>query len=104
MHQASVGVHCPECTKNNTQKVYNSRTVPGAQGIVTRSLVGVNVAIWFLTIAALGATISGAGTVFREYGTSGWPIANEGEVWRIVSGGFLHSGFIHLGFNMYNSI
>ncbi len=101
MNQASVGVHCPECAKGNKQKVYNARTLPGAQGTVTKGLVGVNVAVWVLTIAALGATINSAGTVFRDYGTSGWPIVEDGEFWRIVSGGFLHSGLFHIGFNMY---
>ena len=101
MYQASVGVHCPECTKSNTQRVYNPRTVPGAQGIVTRSLVGINVAIWFLTIAALGATLSSAGRVGVDYGTWGVAIDLDNEWWRIISGGFLHSGLFHIGFNMY---
>ena len=100
--QASVGVHCPECTKaGGTQRVYNPRTLPGAQGRMTKTLVGINVIIWIATIAFLGATTQSSGTVGVDYGTWGPPIWENGEFWRIVSGGFLHSGLIHIGFNMY---
>ena len=102
MNTASVGFHCPECTSNNKQKVYSAQSLPGAQSIVTRALVGINVAIWVLTIVALGATVNNAGSrVFGDFGTWGPPIAENLEVWRIISGGFLHSGLFHIGFNMY---
>jgi membrane associated rhomboid family serine protease len=101
MNQASVGVHCPECVKDTKQRVYTANNLPGSQGIVTRGLVGINVALWFLSIAALGATFASAGGVGADYGTWGIAIAENNEWWRVVSGGFLHSGFIHIGFNMY---
>ncbi len=100
-HQASVGVHCPECTKGTKQKVYTSSNMPGSQGRVTQALVGINVAIFVLTIFFLDATVVSAGSVFRDFGTYGFPIAENFELWRIFSGGFIHSGVIHIGFNMY---
>ncbi len=100
--QASVGVHCPECTKTaGTQKVYNTRNLPGGQGRVTRGLVAANVIIWIATIAFFGATASSAGPVGFDYGTWGPAIWENSEFWRVISGGFLHSGVIHIGFNMY---
>ena len=27
--------------------------------------------------------------------------STDGDYWRLVTGGFLHSGFLHIGFNMY---
>ena len=101
MHQASVGVHCPECVQQNRQQVYTRSTLPGAQGLVTRALVGINVAVFAIAVAAWGSTIAGAGRAARDYGTWGPPISEFDEWWRIVSGGFLHSGLIHIGFNMY---
>lgn len=110
MNQASVGVHCPECVKNTRQKVYTPSTMPGSQGYITTALVAVNVAIWVATIVLGDATVSSAGSTFAEYGTlgrgrlvQGGPIVGvaEGEWWRLISGGFLHSGLIHIGFNMY---
>lgn len=101
MRQASVGVHCPECVQGSTQQVYTPRTLPGSEGVVTKGLVGINVAIWILSIAALGSDVGGAGSVFGDYGTWGRAIDVNGEWWRLISGGFLHSGLIHIGFNMY---
>jgi membrane associated rhomboid family serine protease len=101
MHQASVGVHCPECVSGTAQRVYTPRTLPDSQGVVTRVLVGANVAIWVLSLAALGSNMNDAGSVFADYGTWGRAIDLNGEWWRLVSGGFLHSGLIHIGFNMY---
>jgi len=100
--QASVGVHCPECKKGSTQQVYTANTLPGSSGIVTRALIGINVAVFIATILFLGATLTDAGPeVYGDYGTRGPFIAENFELWRIFSGGFLHSGIIHLGFNMY---
>jgi len=101
MHSASVGVHCPECTKSTKQRVYTPQTLPGSQGLVTKTLVGINVGVWVLTIAALDATVSGAGFVGRDYGTWGPAIDVDNEIWRVFSGGFLHSGLLHIAFNMY---
>ena len=101
-HQASIGVHCPECTKSGaTQKVFTPRTLPGAQGTVTRVLIGINVAVFILAIAALGSTPTSVGAAGRDFGTWGPEIWENNEYWRVISGGFLHSGFIHIAFNMY---
>lgn len=100
--QASVGVHCPECTKaSGTTKVYNTRNLPNSQGRMTKILVGINVVVWIATIALLGATTLSSGPVGQDYGTWGQRIWEDSEFWRVVSGGFLHSGLIHIGFNMY---
>lgn len=102
MNTASVGFHCPECTSNNKQKVFRADTLPGARGLVTRALIGLNVAIWILTIVAFESTVNSvSGRVAGDFGTWGPPIAENFEVWRIISGGFLHSGLFHIGFNMY---
>jgi membrane associated rhomboid family serine protease len=102
MHQASVGVHCPECTANKKQKVYTPSTLPGSQGLVTRALVGINVAIFVASILFLGSSLTGIGNqALRDFGTFGPFISEDGDWWRVISGGFLHSGLIHIGFNMY---
>ena len=101
MHQASVGVHCPECTKGASQKVYRADNLPGAQGTVTRALVGINVAVFLASIALLGATVSGAGQSGVDFGTWGPAITEDNEFWRIFTGGFMHSGILHIAFNMY---
>lgn len=100
--QASVGVHCPECTRSNKQKVYTSRTLPGSDVLVTKVLMGLNI-VAFVVSLGFGATIQGAGGSFAaELGTWGPGIAENNEFWRIVTGGFGHFGIFHLGVNMFS--
>ena len=71
--------------------------------MLTYVIIGINVAV------ALGGILSGASASGGGLGSSsllvdGWvsrPTVEEGEVWRVLTAGFLHSGFIHLAFNMY---
>lgn len=56
-----------------------------------------------LAFLAQGATSGGgfvSGRVFSE-GVLWGPGVADGELWRIVTGGFLHGGLMHLGFNGY---
>ena len=101
MNQASVGFHCPECVKSSKQKVYTANTLPGASGTITKALVGINAAAFVLAIAVLGSTVGGAGLAARDFGLWGPAIDVDTEWWRIITSGFLHSGIIHIAFNMY---
>ena len=102
MHQASVGVHCPECTSKGKQKVYTRNTLPGSQGRVTQVLIGLNVAVFLLQFVLWDATISDDGRTAFEIALFAPSIAQGGEWWRVVSSGFGHFGIIHLGMNMYS--
>lgn len=116
MSQASVGFHCPECTKSSGQKV-----IRGAQlritPVVTQALIAINLAVF---VAGMGS-----GLATRSAITSGGGLAGEvrlldgvriplgavgfgelagvshGEWWRMISSGFLHANLIHIGFNMW---
>lgn len=101
MNPASVGVHCPECVKGTAQRVYTPDTMPGARALVTRTLIAINLTVFAVAIATLGSTFQRAGEAGVDYGTWGPRIAEEGEWWRVISGGFLHSGVLHIAFNMY---
>ncbi len=100
MTSTSVGMRCPECARQRTKvKTIGSVTEP----VLTYILIGINVAV------ALGVLLSGASATGDGLGGSslladGWVsrgTVQEGEIWRVVTAGFLHSGFIHLAFNMY---
>lgn len=115
MVQASVGFHCPECARSGQQKVRTSRQLFGAgrgaafRPLVTQVLIGLNVAVFLIDVFGGGDPFSGGGDLTGDgallgafYGRFG-PIAagvSDGEWWRLVSGGFLHGGLLHLGMNM----
>lgn len=94
MRSASVGFHCPECTKSGAQK-----TVKIAEFApqVTYALMAISILMFFAQQAIDGGL---GGQLFRDYVLFG-PDVQNGEVWRIVTGGFLHGSLLHLGFNMY---
>lgn len=101
MHQASVGFHCPECTKTGAQKVVR----PGdllSRPLVTMVLVAANVVVFLISLGA-GDQINRRDRLdglSLDYGINGGFIDVEGQWYRLFTGGFLHSGVIHLGFNM----
>lgn len=103
MKQASVGFHCPECAGAGKQQVFKG--TPSFDPIVTKVLLGINL-LAFLWSTVQSGNLSSLGIdVLVDYGLfggEGTPIGvSQGELYRIVTSGFLHDGFIHLGFNMY---
>jgi membrane associated rhomboid family serine protease len=67
----------------------------------TFALIGSNVIVFLIELAGGGAgQVSGSGSVIHDAGLRGPDIAN-GDWWRVITGGFLHAGFLHLLFNMY---
>jgi membrane associated rhomboid family serine protease len=97
MTPTPVGMRCPECSRQKT------KTRPLA---ATRSEPRVTV---FLIIACVIAFLgsgqfgvgSGGGTSLYRDGALFGPAVADGELWRLVTSGFLHAGLIHIGFNMY---
>jgi membrane associated rhomboid family serine protease len=110
MHQASVGFHCPECTRQGAQRVYTARTLSRAP-VVTQLLIAANVAVFIAGMGA-GSTLTSISPEWQidaalvgepppqltlAFGVEG---VAGGEWYRLVTGGFMHAGLIHLAFNM----
>jgi membrane associated rhomboid family serine protease len=93
-------MRCPECSRDKTRVV--RRAYAGGDPIVTYTLIGMNVLAFLATVAS-GASLTGSvggNTVLEKAALNGPQIAN-GEVWRIITSGFMHYGLFHLLFNMY---
>lgn len=113
MTPAAVGLRCPEHA-GRPQGV--RRVARGAQrasregtgALVTKVLIGVNVAVFLLQLAGGSSLGTPRGDVFRD-GALFIARGNEfgeligladGEWWRLLSSAFLHAGIIHLALNM----
>jgi membrane associated rhomboid family serine protease len=77
------------------------RQVATTGPIATQVLIAVNLTVFVLTIFAGGRLTRGGGDAFADFGLFGPAIAEGGEWYRVITGGFLHNGLIHVGFNMY---
>ncbi|HWI22278.1 MAG TPA: rhomboid family intramembrane serine protease [Baekduia sp.] len=108
MTATSVGMRCPECSKQTTRVVRGAAAF-GTEPRVTYVLIAACV-IAFLGSGQFGLGGSSSGNeIFRNgallgYGSLDGLTAigvHEGQYWRLITGGFLHSGLIHIGFNMY---
>jgi membrane associated rhomboid family serine protease len=101
MTPTAVGMRCPECAKQRT-KVRSMRTMSGSGLEVTRALIAINVLAFLISgHFTLGGGGSGGEEIFRKLALYGPAIGHNDEYWRLISGGFLHSGFLHIAFNMY---
>jgi membrane associated rhomboid family serine protease len=102
--QASVGAHCPACRKAAapTLRQQVSFVSSAEHSLVTKALIGVNGLIFIIgLIMDKGFPDSVLrNRVALNLATYG-PAVRDGEVWRVVSGGFLHYGPIHIAFNMW---
>lgn len=106
MRQASVGFHCPECTKTSGQKIV--RTGQATKPVATNLLIALNVAVY---VAGMGAGLRTKDAFIYDGGLIGEARipdgtafgelvgVAQGEWWRLVTSGFLHANAMHIAFN-----
>jgi len=105
MTPAPVGQRCPEHS-GKPQGVRRMSTgarrsaFEGTGALVTKTLLGVNIAIYVITAAQGGGINSPGGSLFAKWLLYGPAVAN-GDWWRLITSAFLHANLIHIAFNMY---
>jgi membrane associated rhomboid family serine protease len=109
MTAASVGFQCPECVSDGHKSVRTARTIYGGRvragqsvGLVTKTLIGINIAVFIATTANGMNPVSGSGTspLFNHLALI--PAAvGAGQWYRLFTAAFLHFEIFHIGFNMY---
>jgi membrane associated rhomboid family serine protease len=73
---------------------------PGGRPLITPTLVALNVAVFAWTVATSGSVSrNDRAPLFQQWALVPAAVA-DGEWWRVITGGFLHFGPIHLLFNM----
>jgi membrane associated rhomboid family serine protease len=98
-----VGIRCPDHAgkTRGTAKVVQSvrRGSTSRPGIVTTTLIAINVGIYLLQLAG-GASINGSSGWIYEHGALYGPLVANGDWYRLITAAFLHYGPVHLGLNM----
>ncbi len=100
LHEAPVGSHCFECiaAARPPRRERLRRWNASSGALVTKTLIGLNLAVFVLT-AATGGALGRGGQVQGRLALSG-PAVAAGEWYRLVSSGFVHYGLLHVAFNM----
>jgi membrane associated rhomboid family serine protease len=106
MVYAAVGIKCPECAgrvtgaKGAARRVQRGAT-EGTGGLVTKSLIALNAAVFLLQVAQSpdGLRRASSGEIFRDGALYG-PLVAQGEWWRLLTSAFLHANLVHIALNM----
>lgn len=103
MTPTPVGMRCPECARQRTKVVRNLTGTLGQLNAfpATAVLIAINVVVFLAEIGTGSGGLSGvSGSVARNFWLIGVEVSN-GEWYRLVTGGFLHAGLMHILFNMF---
>ncbi|GAA0446408.1 rhomboid family intramembrane serine protease [Streptomyces stramineus] len=119
MVNASVGFHCPDCASGRTALAGDApggtshvratapRTIAGGTQVadprlVTKVLLGLNVALWILVLAVGDRLLEDLELFGRAQTAYGEPLEGvaEGQWYRLLTAMFLHQAPMHLAFNM----
>lgn len=101
MTPTPVGMRCPECARQRTRVTRGVAGLGQAHAPATFVLIAINVVAFLGEIAAGAGGLDGSGSsVISDLGLRGASVA-DGEWYRLLTGGFLHAGLLHLGFNMF---
>lgn len=102
MTPTPVGMRCPECARQKTKVVRNPSGARGGTE-VTIALIVINVIAFIAEISSgtTGGFNNPGGTVAARGELWGPAISINHEYYRLITSGFLHANFIHIGFNMW---
>lgn len=100
MKTASVGFHCPECVSNHGQRVLTPRDLKRTP-VVTVGLIAANALVFLVDLASQSRSTRGGSSLDLTLdGLLFGPSVADGDWWRVITSGFLHSSWLHLGSNL----
>jgi membrane associated rhomboid family serine protease len=100
MTPTPVGMRCPECSRQRT-KVKTAATIrTGSDPVATYVIMGICIALGLGSLLSGGQATGLGDTLAFNFGLNAPDVAG-GQVYRLVTAGFLHAGVFHLLVNMY---
>ncbi|MDR3593949.1 rhomboid family intramembrane serine protease [Clostridium sp.] len=70
--------------------------------LLTYALIGVNIIIFLITAFLSGSIFDIDINVLVAFGAKYNALIDQGEIWRLLTCAFLHSGLLHIACNMYS--
>jgi membrane associated rhomboid family serine protease len=98
MTSTSVGMRCPECARQKTRVV--RRGYAGAEPLATYALIGICIAVFIAELATGGSLGEARLSDAARDGAVNKAAVADGEIYRLLTAGFLHADITHLLFNM----
>ena len=100
MTPAPVGIRCPDhAGKSRAVRAPRIVARPSGTAIVTKTLIGLNFAIYLVTAVQGSGLNAPGGKLFTDWALFG-PLVAQGDWWRLVTSMFLHASIAHIGLNM----
>lgn len=100
-HEAAQRGELTDDTPQPMMPVPWERAASSSSPTLTYLLVGANVLI-YIAMGAAGISLSNpSGQDLFRLGANYGPVMLSGQWWRLITYNFLHSGFLHIGFNMW---
>ena len=102
MTPTPVGMRCPECSRQRTKVKTAAAIRHGDDPMATYVIMGVCVALGLAAMLSPGNWLAGGDDKLTfDFGLYG-PFVADGDIYRVVTAGFLHAGPFHLAVNMYS--
>jgi len=70
--------------------------------ILTLFIIAINIIIFLITAFLSGSIFNINSNILSDFGAKDNLLIENGQVWRLLTCAFLHSGLIHIGCNMYS--
>jgi len=70
--------------------------------ILTLILIGINIIVFLITALLSGSIFDINSKILSDFGAKSNILIEQGQLWRLLTSAFLHSGLVHIACNMYS--